>query len=159
MGNVCWCVIYCFEKTTVIRKPGVRQQVGNKLFHRRGKCIFCMRLKSSADQFTQEPLQKKNMHGSLMLILKVSVKHLHLSKTPLSFVLLPFGLFCSSEFPLHCLLDTRLLTGKPHALLTTGPLEGCSLPRRRWVGAGFLLFSLLGFFLAQSSYSLCWKVW
>lgn len=85
-----------------------------------------------------------------MLILKVLVKHLHLSKTLLSFVLLLFGLFCSSEFPLHCVLDTRLLTGKPHALLTTGPHEGCSLLRRGWVLA-FHFSHCCFFFLAQSS--------
>lgn len=88
----------------------------------------------SSPRPTDFHFEKMIGHQGLILILKVLLKHLHLSKDPFSLPLWLFGLFGSSGFPLHCVLDTmRLLTGKPHALLTTVPLEGRSLLRHGWV--------------------------
>lgn len=100
---------------------------------RKRKWIFCIR-DSSWDQsprhtnFLTGHFKKTDKAWVSILILKVLKLTLALMKKPISLFL--SGLFGSSEFPLHCVLDTRLLTGKPHALLTTVSIEGCSLPRR-----------------------------
>lgn len=57
------------------------------------------------------------------------------------------------EFPLHCVLDTkRPMTGETHALLTTGPLEGCPLSRCGFVLAIHLSDSLVFFFFFTSNF-------